>query len=97
MVYQKTKRVCEKGHIYYKSSDCPVCPVCASEKKPATGFMSMIAAPARRALLSHQIYNLQALSKYSKKEVHSWHGMGHKALTFLEEVLQEAGLDFLIE
>ena len=28
-----SKRVCPNGHTYYKSSDCPVCPICENEKK----------------------------------------------------------------
>lgn len=31
-------KICEKGHQYYKSSDCPICPVCEKERKPKEGF-----------------------------------------------------------
>lgn len=32
MVAKKTLRTCKKGHRYYKSSDCPVCPACEKER-----------------------------------------------------------------
>lgn len=47
---RKTLRTCKNGHRYYKSSDCPVCPVCEEEKRPEEGFLSLVSAPARRAL-----------------------------------------------
>ena len=32
-------RVCNNGHEYYKSSDCPVCPTCEQERKPTMDFL----------------------------------------------------------
>ncbi len=40
MVTEKTLRTCEKGHEYYKSSDCPTCPTCEKERTPKEGFLS---------------------------------------------------------
>jgi len=51
----KSLRTCAKGHKYYKSSDCPTCPICEKELKPATGFLSILSAPARRALENNGI------------------------------------------
>ncbi len=42
MVTEKTLRTCEQGHEYYKSSDCPTCPVCEKERKPKEGFLSLL-------------------------------------------------------
>lgn len=38
---KKNLRTCEKGHKYYKSSDCPTCPECEQERKPDAGFLSV--------------------------------------------------------
>jgi hypothetical protein len=62
-------RVCENGHRYYKSSDCPTCPVCEQERKPDKGFLSLIAAPARRALESAGIKTPEQLARYSEAEL----------------------------
>jgi hypothetical protein len=43
-------RICPNGHHYVKSSDCPVCPFCEADRKPKKGFLSLLSAPARRAL-----------------------------------------------
>ncbi|MGE8206983.1 hypothetical protein ACQKP0_20950 [Heyndrickxia sp. NPDC080065] len=46
----KNLRICDKGHKYYKSSDCSTCPICEQERKPEKGFLALLSAPARRAL-----------------------------------------------
>ena len=89
-----TKRTCPNGHQYYKSSDCPTCPVCEAEKKPKDGFQSQLAAPARRALENNGIKTLAQLSKYSEKELLSFHGMGKSTIPKLKKALQEKGLSF---
>lgn len=91
---KKQLRICPKGHQYYKSSDCPTCPICEAERRPKTGFLSQISAPARRALERQGISNLKQLSEYSEKEISMLHGMGPKAITILKEVLKENNLYF---
>lgn len=66
---KKSLRTCDKGHKYYKSSDCPTCPICEQERKPESGFLSLLSAPARRALEHNGITSLQQLSNYSEKEI----------------------------
>ena len=90
----KTLRICEKGHRYYKSSDCPTCPVCEQERHPKEGFLSLMSAPARRALEHEGITTLEELSKYSEKEVLRLHGMGPKSIPTLKKALEEQGLSF---
>ncbi len=90
----KNKRTCKKGHSYYKSSDCPVCPVCEKEKKPEEGFLSLLSAPARRALEKEKITTLKKLSKYPKKDLLNLHGVGPSAIPVLEKALKEANLSF---
>ena len=62
-----TVRVCPKGHKYYKSSDCPTCPVCEEERKPDEGFLSTLAAPARRALENAAIKSVGQLSALDRE------------------------------
>ena len=70
----KTLRTCKLGHTYYKSSKCPVCPICESQRKLENGFLSNLSAPARLALENNGIQTLEELAKFSKKEVLKFHG-----------------------
>lgn len=87
-------RTCEKGHKYDKSSDCPTCPACEQERKPDTGFLSVLSAPARRALEYNGVTSLQLLSTYSEKEILKFHGMGPASLPKLRAALETGGLSF---
>ncbi|MCV9885652.1 RNA polymerase alpha subunit C-terminal domain-containing protein [Metabacillus halosaccharovorans] len=91
---KKIKRTCENGHVFEKSSDCPTCPICENERKPVTGFLSLLSAPARRALESKEIVTVEELAKYSEKEILSLHGIGPSSLPKLRSALQEIGLTF---
>lgn len=87
-------RTCPQCHQYYKSSDCPTCPVCENERKPKNGFLTLLGAPARRALENKGIYTLEELATYSKKEILALHGMGPSTIPKLQKALNEAGLQF---
>ena len=89
-----TLKTCPKGHKFYKSSDCPACPICEEERKPKDSFLALIAAPARRALENEGITSLEKLSAYSEKEILSLHGMGKSSLPKLNDALNKAGLAF---
>jgi predicted RecB family nuclease len=89
-----TLRICKNGHKYYKSSDCPTCPVCEAERKPETGFLSLLSAPARRALENNGIKTLRKLASHSEKEILAFHGMGPGSLPKLRNALKNAGLAF---
>lgn len=91
---KKSLRICDNGHQYYKSSDCPSCPICEKERKPESGFLSLLSAPARRALEHNEITSLQQLSKCSEKEILQLHGMGSASLPKLRTALKESGLSF---
>jgi len=91
---QKNERACEHGHNYYKSGDCPTCPVCEKNRKPQEGFLSLISAPARRALEHEGISTLALLSGYSEKELLRLHGIGPGSMPRLRASLQAAGLEF---
>jgi len=91
---KKTLRTCKNGHQYYKSSDCPTCPTCEEERKPKDRFLSLLAAPARRALQNKGITTLRQLSKFSEIEILEFHGMGLSSIPKLKKALEEKGLSF---
>lgn len=91
---KKTLKICKNGHEFYKSSDCPVCPICEKERKPGADFLAVLAAPARRALENQGIRTLAQLARYSEKEILSLHGMGKSSIPRLKKVLAENKLDF---
>ena len=86
--------MCSKGHKFYKSSDCPTCPICEKERKPNVGFLSFISAPARRALERERIDTLSKLSKHSEQEILQLHGIGPGSIPTLRNALKENGLSF---
>jgi DNA-directed RNA polymerase alpha subunit len=89
---EKQKRVCPNGHSYYKSSDCPVCPICENKRQPHNEFLNALSAPARRALENAGITTLAKLSKKTEKEILSLHGMGPGSIPVLKKALKEKGL-----
>ncbi len=90
----KKLKTCSNDHSFYKSSDCPVCPICAAQDKPASGFLSLLGAPARRALAQAGVSTLVELSQHSEAEILKLHGVGPKSLPVLRQALVEAGLTF---
>lgn len=90
----KTLRTCPRGHQYYKSSDCPVCPQCETDTTPAADFLATLSGPARRALENAGITTIQQLAKHTQKEILALHGMGPASLPKLKAALATAGLDF---
>ena len=90
----KKLKICDKGHKFYKSSDCPTCPICAAENKPESGFLSLLSAPARGALEYAGISTITKLSQLSEQEILKLHGMGPKSLPTLRQALHDAWLAF---
>ncbi|MBP3966061.1 MULTISPECIES: RNA polymerase alpha subunit C-terminal domain-containing protein [Paenibacillus] len=91
---EKSLRTCKKGHQYYKSTDCPTCPTCEQEKKPESGFLSQLSAPARRALEHNGITTLEQLSQYREADILKFHGMGPGSMPKLRAALEANGLSF---
>jgi len=87
-------KTCAKGHQYYKTSDCPTCPICEAERRPKDGFLSVLSAPARRALENKGITTLRQLSKFSEEEILNLHGMGPASIPKLWNALQGEKLSF---
>lgn len=90
----KTLRTCKQGHQYYKSSDCPTCPTCEALKKPTDWLLSLLYAPAQRALENKGITHIEQLAQYSEKEILALHGMGKSSIPVLTEALKKKGLKF---
>ena len=88
------RKVCPKGHVFYKTSDCPTCPECESLKKPAEGFMSILSAPARRALENKRIFTLEKLSLFTETELLALHGIGPSTIPKLKAELAKKRLQF---
>ncbi|WP_078379841.1 RNA polymerase alpha subunit C-terminal domain-containing protein [Sutcliffiella halmapala] len=91
---KKRLKICDKGHEFYKSSDCPSCPTCEKERKRESGFLSKLSSPARGALEHEGITTLQKLSEYTEKEILKIHGIGPASLPTLRASLEEEGLSF---
>jgi predicted RecB family nuclease len=91
---KKNLRTCSQGHPYYKSSDCPTCPICEQERKPENGFLSLLVAPARRALEREEITTVEQLAKYSEDDILGLHGMGPSTIPKLRSALKAKGLTF---
>jgi DNA-directed RNA polymerase alpha subunit len=69
-------------------------PICEKERKPEDGFLSVVSAPASRALENKGISTLKQLSKYNEDEILSSHGMGPGSIPKLKNELEKAGLSF---
>lgn len=87
------KKICKQGHTFYKSSDCPTCPVC-EKQKPKSGVFADMASPVRGAFDHKSIKTLKQLSKYTEKEILSMHGIGSSSIPLFKKKLKEAGLAF---
>lgn len=86
-----TLKICSRGHRFYKSSDCPVCPQCWSgyyRTKNQSDFPPKLAAPALRALANAKLANLCALTKLTEAELAALHGIGPRAMVLLQQALK---------
>ena len=92
--FEKSERMYENGHKYFKSSDCPVCPICENGRKPQVSFLSKVSAPTRRALENEDIKDLEKLSEWTKKDLLNLHVIGPAAIPVLEKELSASGLKF---
>ena len=91
---KKNFKTCSKGHKYYKTNGRQVCPICEKENKPKKGFLSLLNAPAIRALKTEGITTIKKLSKFTKKEILSLHGIGKATIPILMTELEKNDLTF---
>lgn len=87
-------KVCKNGHEIYKSSDCPICPICEAEYQSQSDFLASIAAPARCALEMERIMTLEDLATWREQDILKLHGVGSSSIAKLRKALNDAGLDF---
>lgn len=90
----KTLRTCPNGHQYYKSTDCPTCPICERERLAGEAVFSGLGAPAQRALENAGIADPNQLADYTEREILKLHGMGPASMPKLRELLSAQGLSF---
>ncbi len=58
---------------------------------PISVLLSRLPAPAKRAFEGNNIKYLEDLTRYSRAEISSWHGIGANTLKVIDEVLVENG------
>lgn len=90
-------KTCSRGHRFYKSSDCPVCPQCWSgyyRKRHQNDFPEKLGAPALRALLNAKITMLAQLTKCTEADILALHGMGPKGVKQLKAAMRARRLKF---
>jgi hypothetical protein len=85
------QKTCVKGHVFEKSTDCPVCPKCESLRAGSSPFPK-IGAPATRALENADVRSMGELENWSERDLLALHGMGPKAVRILREHLAAEGL-----
>ena len=90
----KNRRTCPEGHVFFKTSDCNSCPVCEEQRRPPEGFLSLLSAPARRALEQKGISTPEGLAAFTQQEILSLHGIGPASIPLLKATLESHGLDF---
>ncbi len=67
----------------------------ANLKKNSTSkFIVEFSAPARRALKSIGVSDLESLCKFTRKEIANLHGMGPSGLKKIDQLLAAANLKF---
>lgn len=86
------KKECVNGHIFEKTSQCPVCPICEKLKNTQGFFIANLAAPARRALENEKINSLEILTQYSEKDLLKLHGIGKSSIPLIVAQLAAQGL-----
>ncbi len=91
---QSNRRLCTQGHVFFKTSQCPVCPQCEKEREPTDAFLSLFYAPARRALENAGITTASELARHTQAEVMGLHGMGKASLPALLQALKSSGKKF---
>jgi uncharacterized protein YdhG (YjbR/CyaY superfamily) len=87
-------RVCKQGHQFYKTSECPTCPICEKQKMKKQVFIEKLSAPATRALRNAGIKSLEQLAKYKAADILKLHGVGPTAIPIMRKALSAKGLSF---
>ncbi|MBS1600769.1 MAG: hypothetical protein JST75_21295 [Bacteroidetes bacterium] len=65
-----------------------------AQKNNQENFLSLLGAPARRALENEGINTLKKLAQFTEKEILKLHGIGKSSIPILQGALRAAGLSF---
>ncbi len=65
-----------------------------SSSNPPTDNLPKLSAPARRALATVGVTQLEHLTSHSEREIKNLHGMGPSGMKELREALAQKGLAF---
>lgn len=84
----KIQNKCENGHLFIKSSKCPICPICEKNTVSTLPFLELFPAPARRALTQEGITRIEDLKEKSQKDLLKLHGFGPSSLKIIEKLLK---------
>ncbi|NEU07499.1 hypothetical protein GZH53_04150 [Flavihumibacter sp. R14] len=66
----------------------------SNKKLQDQSFLSLVYAPAKRALEKNGIDTLEKLAKFTEKEILQFHGIGKSAIPKLANALKAKGLSF---
>jgi len=91
---KRQRKVCPKGHEFFKTPGCSSCPRCEAARKPQQGPLAGLAAPARRALEAAGLTSLAKLAQKPEAQVSELHGMGPNAISKLRAALAKDRLSF---
>ena len=78
---------CSEGHVFFKTTTCPVCPICEKTRIPIADFLSLFPAPARRALENHGVTSLERLVATPESELLSYHGFGPSSIKIVRRLI----------
>jgi hypothetical protein len=68
--------------------------VCEEERKPDTGFLTFLVAPARRALEGAGIKSVDQLANWTEHDLLKLHGLGPSTIPKLKKVMKAKGYSF---
>ena len=69
--------------------------MCEAARKATNGFLSWLAAPARRALESKGLESLEQLASFREAEILQLHGIGKSSMPKLRRALSAESLSFM--
>ena len=78
---------CSEGHVFFNTTNCPVCPICEKTRIPIADFLSLFPAPARRALENHGVTSLERLVATPESDLLSYHGFGPYSIKIVRRLI----------
>ena len=85
---EKNQKKCKNGHTYFKSSSCPICPICEKRRVSTVPFLNLFPAPARRALEKAGITTIVSLKAQTPEALLKLHGFGPSSLKIVMKLVK---------